>query len=193
MNAYIYTAIPIYSKLKNQRGIESDALQMLVLLLCLLSRLKTSLVHGEVGSAGFYHGWIFKLLWLWTDGFFTLLCMEGIDSFLLALGLISSGGAEAVGHSISTLCMLSVPASPFFSPKAEETTSAAHLPGGNESRSTPGLLLEAVLWLCSKATGRTVCPHNGPESRLRAALPRVFLTSNSCRFLEVLVFVRDKK
>lgn len=58
--------------------------------------------------------------------------MEGIDSFFpyrslhrpvsllclpyicrLPLGLISSDRAEAVGHSISTLCMLSVPALPF--------------------------------------------------------------------------------
>lgn len=36
----------------------------------------------------------------------------------LLLGLISSGMAKAVGHSISTLCMLSVLALP-FSPKAE--------------------------------------------------------------------------
>lgn len=110
-----------------------------LLSLHLLSRLKTGLIHFEAGSTGFYHGWIFSLLWLWADGFFALLCMEGIDraekpDFLssvlssqvmsllclpyicrLPLGLISSGRAEAVGHSISALCMLSVPALPFFS------------------------------------------------------------------------------
>lgn len=43
----------------------------------------------------------------------SLLCLPYICR--LPLGLISSGGAEAVGHSISTPCMLSVPTLPFFS------------------------------------------------------------------------------
>ncbi|XP_008274412.1 microtubule-associated serine/threonine-protein kinase 4 [Stegastes partitus] len=43
----------------------------------------------------------------------SLLCLPHICR--LPLGLISSGRAEAVGHSINTLCMLSVPALPFFS------------------------------------------------------------------------------
>lgn len=84
-----------------------------------------------------------------------------LDIGRLPLGLISSGGAEAAGHSISTLCMLSVPASPFFyfffPPKAKQTTSAAHLPGGNESQTTPGRFPEALLWLCSRATGKKNC------------------------------------
>ena len=43
----------------------------------------------------------------------SLLCLPYICR--LPLGLISSGRAKAVGHSISALCMLSVPALPFFS------------------------------------------------------------------------------
>lgn len=48
--------------------------------LLLLSRLKSCLIYRAGGSTGFYRGWIFSQLQLWTDGFFALLCMEEIDS-----------------------------------------------------------------------------------------------------------------
>lgn len=44
--------------------------------------------------------------------------------------------------------------SPFFLQRQRKQPQAAHLPGGNESQTTPGLFPEAILWLCSKATGR---------------------------------------
>lgn len=54
MNAYIYMAIPIYSKLKNQRGIESDALLLLVAILGLL-------VKYSLHPLG---GWLHRVSWL---------------------------------------------------------------------------------------------------------------------------------
>lgn len=69
--------IPIYS----ERNWEWFIAAVFGYYLCCHWRLKTRLVRWEVGSTGFYRGWIFSLLWLWSDGFFALLCMEGIDSF----------------------------------------------------------------------------------------------------------------
>lgn len=132
MNTYIYMAAPIYSTKTREelRVMHCSCWFFLVTIFALVVKVK--------GSPHPLGGWLYRvlssLLWLWTDGFFALLCMGGIDSFFpyrslhrpcpssavpyicrLPLGLISSGRAEAVGHSISTLCMLSVPALPFFS------------------------------------------------------------------------------
>lgn len=122
---------------KKQRGIEIDALQLLVLLsyyLCTCCQgLRLALSIGRLALQGFimdgyshffgfgqmdfytalYVGnWLFLSLLLSSQAM-SLLCLPHICR--LPLGLISSGRAEAVGHSISTLCMLSVPAFPFFS------------------------------------------------------------------------------
>lgn len=87
--------------------------------LCACCQLKPCLLES-------FYDWMFLLLVGWIPYTamvsFPYLSFHRLVSFLvlawhclLLLGLISSSRAKAAGHSLSTLCMLSVPALPFFS------------------------------------------------------------------------------
>lgn len=157
INANIYSCYTGLFKLKIERthehhiaAIGCSRLQYF----CLLSRWKDwPYPQGRLALQGL--SCLDFLLWLLADTVFTalyrgnwlflplmfpsqvvpLLCLSYICRS--PFGLISSSNAEAAGHSISTLCMLSVPALTlpffFFSPNTVETTWAAQLAGEKET------------------------------------------------------------
>lgn len=177
-------------------------------LLRLLSRLKTGLICLAVSSTGFYRGWIFFLL-LALDRWILCTALYGGGNRLLLLPhrplhravsllcppyicrsplcLISPGRAEAAGHSISTRCMLSERAAPFFlqrhrkQPKLptchEEMSHGQPLDFSHRRFSGPA----------PRPRAQTVCLHVRPEPHLKAAASLCGRSSlNTVHFLFLL-------
>lgn len=124
-------------------------------------RLKTCLISCKAVFSFFFKvGYSNRFAFGQVD-FFALLCTEGIVSLflhrpvlfpVLPLHLLVASWSDKP-RQVKGCGSLNQPSLhafnaklSLFSPKAEETTSAAHLSGENESQTTSGLLPEAILW-----------------------------------------------